>query len=215
MSCYWILMSLICVVVGSTADDEEEHKLRTKRQINALPLVYPYGATYKLIVGMSAPIKSEDYISLAFAANFQFQYLQFQNNTEISQHYFIKTVSREQREADILSRRDERLTFYKTAAEMMRMKGMDGDECVLRAICEAAQYPVEEEGLVGELIHILLTPDYGRSPFDEKDQEFEDMMSPYNDAATAGRQMFNCPSIYPGCPEGQGVMEMISILREE
>lgn len=34
---------------------------------------------------------------------------------------------------------------------------MNGVDCVLRAICEAAQYPVEEEGFVGEILHILLT----------------------------------------------------------
>lgn len=74
----------------------------------------------QLIIGFSAPIKAEDYISLAFAANFQYQYVQFANITELSQYYFIKTVSREQREADIAARRDERLTFYTAVADMLR-----------------------------------------------------------------------------------------------
>ncbi|CAB3244848.1 unnamed protein product [Arctia plantaginis] len=211
----WIMLALVCNFVISASQDEEEHKNMVKRQINSLPLVYPYGATYKLIIGLSAPIKAEDYISLAFAANFQYQYSQFQNISEVSRYYFIKTVSREQREADLEARKDERYTFYRSVADMLRSKNMDGDECVFRAICEAAQYPVEEEGLVGEILHILLTPDYGKSPFDEKDQYLEDLMSPYNDAAIAGRQMFNCPSIYPRCPEGEGLMEMFSVLREE
>ncbi|CAG9791032.1 unnamed protein product [Diatraea saccharalis] len=94
-------------------------------------------------------------------------------------------------------------------------KGFNGFECVLRAICEVAQNTVEEEGLVGEIIHILLKPDYGRSPFDEKDPDWEENMAPYTDAATAGRQMFNCAYVYNGCPEGQGIMELISILRDE
>lgn len=36
-------------------------------------------------------------------------------------------------------------------------KGFGGQDCVLRAICENAQYPLEDEGLVGEILHILLT----------------------------------------------------------
>ncbi|XP_035447422.2 uncharacterized protein LOC118274139 [Spodoptera frugiperda] len=215
MGLNWIGIGLLILVLNVAADDEEEHKAMVKRQINSIPLVYPQGGTYKFIIGLSAPIKSEDYVSLAFAANFQYQYVQFQNISELSRYYFIKTVSREQREAEIAARKDERLTFYTAVADMLRSKGFNGEECVYRAICEAAQYPVEEEGLVGEIIHILLTPDYGKTAFDDKDEDLEYMMAPYNDAATAGRQMFNCASIYSGCPEGQGLMEMFSVLRDE
>ncbi|XP_026741420.1 uncharacterized protein LOC113503580 [Trichoplusia ni] len=203
------------IIINVNADDEEEHKAMVKRQINSIPLVYPYGATYKLLIGFSTPIKAEDYISLAFAANFQYQYAQFQNISQLSQYYFIKTVSREQRDAELEARKDERLTFYTAVADMLNSKGFNGEECVNRAICEAAQYPVEEEGLVGEILHILLTPDYGKTPFDDRDRELEDLMASYYDAATAGRQMFDCASIYPSCPEGQGLMEMFSILRDE
>ncbi|KAH9629737.1 hypothetical protein HF086_009864 [Spodoptera exigua] len=180
MGLNWIGIGLVVLVVIVAANDEEEHKAMVKRQINSVPLVYPYGGTYKLIIGLSAPIKSEDYVSLAFAANFQYQYVQFQNISELSQYYFIKTVSREQREAELAARKDERLTFYTAVADMLR------------------------------------SPDYGKTAFDDnKDEDLDYLMSPYNDAATAGRQMFNCASIYSGCPEGQGLMEMFSILRDE
>jgi hypothetical protein len=58
-------------------------------------------------------------------------------------------------------------------------------------------------------------PDYGYSPFEQKDPEWEEKMAQYTDAATAGRQMFDCAYVYRGCPQGQGVMEVISILRDE
>ncbi|XP_026750035.2 uncharacterized protein LOC113510723 [Galleria mellonella] len=192
-----------------------EDELRTKRQINSLPLVYPYGCTYKFIVGWSQPVPTPDYISLSFAANFQYQYGQFQNISELSRYYSYEDISREQRAADLATRKDERLIFYRAMADMLDSKGFNGHECMLRAICEAAQYPVEEEGLVGEIIHILLTPDYGRTPFDPEDLEWEESMSVYRDAAIAGRQMFSCPDVYHECPEGQGVMELISVLRDE
>ncbi|XP_045538870.1 uncharacterized protein LOC106711489 isoform X2 [Papilio machaon] len=164
---------LVRVAISDTLED-----FRTRRQINSIPLVFPYGGTYKLLIGMAAPIHNEDHVNLAFGINFQYQYVQFQNVSELSQYYFIKTVSREQRNLELKERSDERLVFYKAAADMLQI------------------------------------PDYGRSPF-EGDTEWYDMMSPYIDAAVAGRQMFNCASIYTNCPEGQGVLELISILRNE
>ncbi|XP_063368157.1 uncharacterized protein LOC134656526 [Cydia amplana] len=200
---------------ASSEENLKELDFRAKRQINALPLVYPYGATYKLITGFTAPIKNDDKVPLIFLFNFQYQYVQFTNITQLSQYYVINTVAREQRDADVAGRKDERIVFYRSVAEMMDSKGLNGRECVLRAICEAAQFPVEEEGFVGELLHVLLTPDYGKSPFEELDEDLKEAMAPYVDAAVAGRQMFSCSYIYGGCPEGQGILEFISQLRDE
>ncbi|KAI8434504.1 hypothetical protein MSG28_012510, partial [Choristoneura fumiferana] len=123
-------------------------------------------------------ISSEDQIKeLDLRAKRQYQYVQFQNISQLSQYYFIKQVSREQRDAELAARRDERL-----------VNGMNGRECMLRAICEAAQFPVEEE-------------DYGQSPFEDMDPDLKEAMAPYKDAAVAGRQMFSCPYVYSGCPE--------------
>lgn len=36
-------------------------------------------------------------------------------------------------------------------------KGIDGRECMKKSICEAAMAPLKDEGLVGELLHLLLT----------------------------------------------------------
>ncbi|GBP60351.1 hypothetical protein EVAR_91386_1 [Eumeta japonica] len=186
---------------------------KTKRQINSIPLVYPYGGTYKLLIGFAEPVPNDEHINLLFVANFQYQYLQFQNISELSQYYFIDTVSREQREADLNNRKDERLIFYKALEQMLDARGYAGRACLLRAICEAAQNPLEEQGLIGEILHILLTPDYGRDPFQEADIEWRDVMSEYISAQTAGQQMFQCSYIHEACPEGQGVLELISQLQ--
>ncbi|XP_049871732.1 uncharacterized protein LOC126370740 [Pectinophora gossypiella] len=214
---YWIVLLYIyhvrsdSVKCGKSFIGEED--LRHKRQVNSIPLVYPYGATYKLLIGLTVPVPNKDKISLAFAANFQYQYVQFQNITELSQYYFIKQVAREERDAVMKKKRNERLTFYRAFANLLDSQGVDGRECVLRTICEAAQYPVEEEGLVGEMMHILLTPDYGHSEFEDADPEWEAAISQYKDAAIAGRQMFSCASIYSAC-FGQGVLDLITTLRD-
>ncbi|XP_047996052.1 uncharacterized protein LOC125233925 isoform X1 [Leguminivora glycinivorella] len=211
----WLLCLYWTLGDASSEENLRELDYRAKRQINALPLVYPYGATYKLITGFTTPIKNDDKVPLIFLFNFQYQYVQFTNITQLSRYYVINTVSREQRNADAAGRREERVLFYRSVAEVMDSKGLNGRECVLRAICEAAQFPVEEEGFVGELLHVLLTPDYGKSPFEEIDEELKETMAPYVDAAVAGRQMFSCAYIYSGCPEGQGILEFISQLRDE
>ncbi|CAG4935738.1 unnamed protein product [Colias eurytheme] len=211
--CLWLIIFLLNTITAELSDEEDDYRM--KRQINSIPLVYPYGATYKFIIGFSYPVPNKDKISLAFAVNFQYQYLQFQNISEVSRYYFIKEVSREEREADLEARKDERLVFYRAVADMLESKGMNGPDCVLRAICEAAQYPVDEDGLVGELLHIMLTPDYGKTAFDEEDPDYIEAMSPYIDAAVAGRQMFDCAFIYHKCPQGQGVLELISALHDD
>lgn len=61
----------------------------------------------------------------------------------------------------------------------------------------------------------IYRPDYGKTPFDDEDPEWMNAMAPYIDAATAGRQMFDCAAIYYGCPEGQGILEFITTLRDE
>ncbi|XP_050668083.1 uncharacterized protein LOC126967592 [Leptidea sinapis] len=211
----WTAIALVFLLQAVKAETEDEEE-RFKRQINSLPLIYPFGATYKLIIGFSAPIQTkEKYMSVAFVVNFQYIYSQFSNITQLSRYYFIKEVSREQRDAELAARKDERLVFYKAVADMLEMKGMNGEDCVLRAICESAQYPVEDQGLVGEVLHILMTPDYGRSPFEDEDQDWAMDMSTYTDAATAGREMFNCASIYSKCPQEQGLLDLISFLKDE
>lgn len=42
-------------------------------------------------------------------------------------------------------------------AETCFRNGVNGKECMMRGICEAAETPLHEEGLIGELLHLLLT----------------------------------------------------------
>lgn len=40
-------------------------------------------------------------------------------------------------------------------------------------------------------------------------------MSVYIDAATAGRQMFDCGAVYSACAQGDGVLDIITALKDE
>ncbi|CAG9130159.1 unnamed protein product [Plutella xylostella] len=207
-----LIFIIIPLVLSMEAIDDEHY--RTKRQLNSLPIVYPYGGTIRFILGFVMPVPNEDMIGVIFGASFLYQYNQIQNISDISKYYPIKTISREQREAEWDRRRDERLTFYKAVEELLNVKGFHGRECVLRAICEAAQFPLEHEALFGEILHIILTPNYGRSAL-EDDASWWSSMGDYVDAYTAGRQMFSCHYLYSGCPEGEGLLELVSLLKDE
>lgn len=53
---------------------------------------------------------------------------------------------------------DVRWAIYQALEHVLRSKNIDGKQCVLRAICEAARLPFSHEsGLLGELFHILFT----------------------------------------------------------
>lgn len=67
--------------------------------------------------------------------------------------------------------------------------------CLLRAVCEAAETPFKEgHGLLGELLHVLLTP----STTSEKHEIYTDQE--YHAAEKLGSTSDgNCRSFFPEC----------------
>ncbi|KAF0308136.1 hypothetical protein FJT64_020613 [Amphibalanus amphitrite] len=86
----------------------------------------------------------------------------------------------------------DRLGIYETAQRTLDRFGVNGKACLLRAICEAAEYPVENEGLLGEILNIVLTASRAET---ESSKELE-----YTQAEYQGRALGNCYAAYPDCP---------------
>lgn len=40
---------------------------------------------------------------------------------------------------------------------MIHRFGVDGKACLLRAVCEVAESPLRDDGLLGEVLNIILT----------------------------------------------------------
>nr|XP_029718400.1 uncharacterized protein LOC109425561 [Aedes albopictus] len=56
-----------------------------------------------------------------------------------------------------------RKKIYRTIEMNLNRLGLNGKRCILRAICETADNPLyEHNGVLGDLIHILLTPSHSR-----------------------------------------------------
>ncbi|XP_071527004.1 uncharacterized protein [Panulirus ornatus] len=87
---------------------------------------------------------------------------------------------------------DDRLGIYSVLINTLGRFGVDGKSCLLRAVCEVAESPLREDGLLGEIINIVLTTSYGSS----SSRELYD----YVNAEYYGRAYGNCWSAYPQCP---------------
>ncbi|XP_011879859.1 PREDICTED: uncharacterized protein LOC105568645 [Vollenhovia emeryi] len=167
---------------------------RSRRQIlYPPPIVYPYGGTFKLIVGFAVPVQLSGRI-LVYGQNFQFQYLLPQNATLFTEFF----ASSRRRRASVSW--NERTTVYRLLEEELVRRGIDGRECMKKSICETATMPLEDEGLVGELLHLLLTPRKSDTPLD----------SEYLQALELGREYHDCSRIYRSCLPGQGILDEIS-----
>uniref|UniRef100_A0A0C9QY20 AtpA_1 protein n=1 Tax=Fopius arisanus TaxID=64838 RepID=A0A0C9QY20_9HYME len=96
----------------------------------------------------------------------------------------------------------ERTVNYRSeSASIVRWCG-DGMSCMMKSICQVSQIPVGDGSLVGELLNVMLTPDYGNTSF------FTGLH--YLRAAEAGRGGGDCSTIFPGCPESCGFLDHIT-----
>ncbi|CAG9565937.1 unnamed protein product [Danaus chrysippus] len=91
--------------------------------------------------------------------------------------------------------RMNRWDFYKIMEHMMERYGYSGRPCLLRTICEAAEVPFTyENGLLGEIGHILFTPST------TKDSLSHHTDNEYHAAERLGRDIGrNCESLFPEC----------------
>lgn len=84
---------------------------------------------------------------------------------------------------------------------MISREGKNGRECLLRAICEVAETPVNHNGLVGELLQLFFTPG-----------KHERVSQDYRDARKVGLNRVDCEKMYPDCPFGHGILDSFSLI---
>ena len=72
--------------------------------------------------------------------------------------------------------------------------GSNSHQCILRALCEVAKTPQNEDGLLGDFINLLLTPTY------TLDQLSKTQDSDYLEAQRKGHFLQDCSSYEQSCP---------------
>ncbi|XP_013149162.1 PREDICTED: uncharacterized protein LOC106111581 [Papilio polytes] len=91
--------------------------------------------------------------------------------------------------------RMNRWDFYKIIEHMAERYGYSGRPCLLRTICEAAEVPfTHENGLLGEIGHIIFTPSTTKDPVSHHTD------TEYHAAERLGREAEqDCESFFPEC----------------
>ncbi|XP_035903980.1 uncharacterized protein LOC118508366 [Anopheles stephensi] len=77
-------------------------------------------------------------------------------------------------------------------------------ECLLRTVCEVADSSLGRNGLVGELLDVIFTP-----------QESDALPAEFLLARRYGTNGVNCLKVYSSCPWGMGLLDYVSIIGEE
>ena len=71
-----------------------------------------------------------------------------------------------------------RAGFYSLVETFMEeLTGMNGQSCLLRAMCEAKAEPVHEEGIFGDIVDFFLTLDHTHEEDDLKFKKYSEAQS--------------------------------------
>ncbi|KAK4881413.1 hypothetical protein RN001_004732 [Aquatica leii] len=162
------------------------------------------GGLFKLVIGVAIPVQLGLKQSMAYGLNFQFQYVGAQNHSQLEVYPPIIKRNRDKRQIQT----NDRALTYAALESLMDRYEINGRSCMLRSICDNALESLhnKENGLYGQLMNILLTPNYGNG-------NVHTSLDPtYLDAQKAGEYGVNCVSLYPQCPYGHGILDIISTL---
>ncbi|XP_026476993.1 uncharacterized protein LOC113382950 [Ctenocephalides felis] len=158
-----------------------------------------------LIMGFGVPVAVRKDWSLGFGYNMQFQYALPPNIGGLFNLYNPVTYAIEYRKRrSVKEQRDtSREYFYLFIETLLEMRGMHGKSCLLRMICEEAEAPVGHDGIMGEILHIILTPQENPGPVNKN-------LIEYSEARHAGHARADCRNLYPDCPPDRNMLDAIS-----
>ncbi|XP_049871742.1 uncharacterized protein LOC126370748 [Pectinophora gossypiella] len=147
MKCFRFILSLLLVCTSSSG----------KASIQKRGLVFPPTSLYGTFVAIAVPIDIPDK-NVFVSYNFESNYSVVTNITEIDEVIFpnLPVISSRQ------SRSVTRELAYTVLETRFKEHGMNGRECMLRNICEAAETPLHHNGLLGHIMHIIFTPSSSR-----------------------------------------------------
>ncbi|XP_045514079.1 uncharacterized protein LOC123707785 [Pieris brassicae] len=156
----------------------------TSHDVQKRGLIFPPTTLYGIFFAVAVPLDIPDK-NVFVSYNFESNYGVVTNITEIDEVLFpnLPIVSRH-------SRSITRELAYTVLETKFQENGMNGRECLLRNICEAAETPLHHNGLLGHIMHIIFTPSAS------KEEGIDDI---YYEAEADG-QRGDCDKYYNECP---------------
>ncbi|KAL6428968.1 hypothetical protein ACFW04_008053 [Cataglyphis niger] len=147
--------------------------------------------TFVVLFGLRLPMEGDVSTILGYVlkCNYHLPYNRSENDFALS-----RTTTSEGKVHPRLNRAYmTRWTLYGMLERTMKRFGFD-KACLLRVVCESAAYPFKGHGLLGELLHVLLTPS-------TTSEEYEIHWNrEYHAAEAIGRNTRGrCAPFYPEC----------------
>uniref|UniRef100_A0A6P7GH36 Uncharacterized protein LOC114338049 n=1 Tax=Diabrotica virgifera virgifera TaxID=50390 RepID=A0A6P7GH36_DIAVI len=156
------------------------------------PIRFPYSNTGNPYIGMfvaiAVPIDLRGPADLFFSANFESSYGLPSNQSLLSYPPIYAST---------------RQLIYQLLESKIKGYGYPGKKCLQRAICEAAEYTTENYGVLGDILHVLLTPSTSRN-----DTNVED----YAKSEEYGRTKGNCKKYKKNC--GLSILNLFSVVKD-
>ncbi|KAH8339152.1 hypothetical protein KR074_006013, partial [Drosophila pseudoananassae] len=217
-----IVLGLICVFKASAFGDSPSQGDILVRKARWLPLIYPRANPTRLqmIGGFGIPVEDLKVEAVVTGYVLKAQYylpysvkqLRTKNVHDINEERLLGNTTTFERilqkskdkfdfnpslwQEDVQALGSYRWSVYEAfTALAIRMK-LNGRSCVLKSICESASAPFDDRnGLLGEILHILLTPSSSVDPFAEHSD------NDYLQAEHFGVAGSDCDQVYPQCPK--------------
>nr|XP_018910498.1 PREDICTED: uncharacterized protein LOC109039470 [Bemisia tabaci] len=154
-------------------------------------VAYPDGTSSGLFLGLAFPLplpRDGIIFSYIFEANY--------NLPDNVTQYFPPSPSEALKSFN-------RKFLYGILENKFTRAGLDGEECLLRLICDAALTPLDHNGLFGQILDILLRPSTTH------EEELPDRIF---EAERHGNEMNECNRIYPNCTID--LMDMFTLIED-
>ncbi|XP_037071102.1 uncharacterized protein LOC119092234 [Pollicipes pollicipes] len=88
----------------------------------------------------------------------------------------------------------DKQVIYNTFKSTVSRFGADGEACLQRAVCEVAEAPLRRDGLIGDILNMILSPSHRLEDADAA--EVAGLLA----AERRGREVGQCHLAYPSCP---------------
>ncbi|XP_035781519.1 uncharacterized protein LOC118460883 [Anopheles albimanus] len=184
------------VPLVSTANDTSAVFERSRRFIS-----YPInGGIAKIVLGFLAPVRFHHPLTRSLNCG-----LNVQANYAIPSNIIFprpESVFQNRQYTDNSS--GSRKQLYEVLEKVLRVSlgaGPRARQCLLRTVCEVADTPLKHNGLVGELLDVVFTP----QPSDELSPKFLK-------ARRYGAKGLDCSRIYSRCAWGYGLLDRVTRL---
>ncbi|XP_045121524.1 uncharacterized protein LOC123510415 [Portunus trituberculatus] len=195
-SCLTVVLMATCALVTAIPTDNSTETGHQSGMLYITPkgrLKMPVGTVALLTPTLSIPMGGSDPSSasgtMAVSVPFRFDFDEL-GLTDLKNNWgYVNRVARDASPQEE-HKGGDRSQVYRVAENTISSSGLDGRVCLLRAICEInLDYSIEELGLLGEVLHLMLSPSKSTRHMGE-----------YTEAETQGKAEKDCSRYHTGCP---------------